>query len=281
MNKALVLGCAILALAGSTPALAGAVVTGFDSNTFPANDDGATGATPLGFTVDFFGVLRTTTFVSNNGYVTFDSGQGTFTPSGLGAGYSGQPIIAPFFADVDTRGAGSGLTTYGTGMFDGRNAFGANWIDVGYYSGRTDKLNSFQTLLVDRGDVGLGDFDIYFNYDQIQWETGGASGGTNGLGGTSAAAGYNAGTGAPGTYYQLPGSLVNGAFLDGGPNSLVANSNIGVAGRYLFQVRNGQVIVPGAVPEPTTWAMLILGFFGIGIAMRSSKRPQRVAASYV
>jgi len=37
-----------------------------------------------------------------------------FTPNGLNTGV-GQPIIAPYFADVDTRGAGSGLVTYGAG----------------------------------------------------------------------------------------------------------------------------------------------------------------------
>jgi hypothetical protein len=29
---------------------------------------------------------------------------------------------------------------------------------------------------------------------------------------------------------------------------------------------------PGAVPEPATWAMMLLGFGGIGMAMRRSKR---------
>jgi len=266
----LAIGAAAMALLAAQPAMAGAIVDGFNSNAFPANDDGATGAIDMGFTVNFFQEFRSEAFVSNNGYLTFDSGQGTYTPYGLGADYRGQPIIAPFFADVDTRGDLSGLTTYGTGTFDGHDAFGATWLDVGYYSEQTDKLNSFQVLLVDRSDVASGDFDIYFNYDKIQWETGDASGGSDGLGGTSAAAGYNAGTGAADSYYQLPGSLVNGALLDGGPNSLVAGSNVNVAGRYLFTVRNGQVVAP-AVPEPATWAMMIAGFALVGGSLRRRK----------
>lgn len=273
-KTSLLAALAACSLLSSAPALAGAIVAGFNSTSFPANDDGATGAINLGFTVNFFGVTRTQTFVSNNGYLTFNSGQGTFTPTGLGSGYSGQPIIAPFFADIDTRGVGSGLTTYGTGTFAGHNAFGATWIDVGYFGSHTDKLNSLQVLLVDRSDINANDFDIYFNYDKIQWETGDASGGTGGLGGTSAAVGYNAGTGLPGTYGELAGSLVNGAFLDGGPHSLVANSNIGFAGRYLFTVRNGIVIPPPAVPEAATWAMMLAGFGAIGYAMRSRKKIQ-------
>ena len=35
----------------------------------------------------------------------------------------------------------------------------------------------------------------------------------------------------------------------------------------------GTAIPPGAVPEPSTWAMLILGFGAVGGALRRRKRP--------
>ena len=114
-----------LLLAG--PAMADAVASGFDTTQFPANDDGYLGPLALGFSANYFGTTYTSTFLSNNGYLTFGSGQGTYTPSGLGSGYSGLPIIAPFFADVDTRGAGSGLTSYGTGTYAGHTAWG-RWL---------------------------------------------------------------------------------------------------------------------------------------------------------
>jgi len=87
-----------------------------------------------------------------------------------------------------------------------------------------------------------GDFDIELNYDQIQWETGTASGGDGRcLGGSSARAGFAKGTGEPGTFFELPGSGQPGAFLDINPETgLVHHSHDSpVAGRYVFAVRNG------------------------------------------
>jgi Nidogen-like len=159
-------------------------------------------------------------------------------------------MFAPFWADVDTRNAGSGLVTFGTGIVDGHDAFGVNWNSVGYFPSAANLLNNFQAIVISRpetcpiGVPGCGNFDLEFNYDQIQWETGGASGGVGGLGGSSARVGYTNGTG---TAFELAGSAVNGAFLNGGPNSLVAGSfNSGVAGRYVFEVRNSSIGTPGA-----------------------------------
>jgi hypothetical protein len=212
------------------------VVPGFDANNLPANDDGSTGLVPIGFSANFFGTTFTELYVNNNGNVTFNSYLSTYTPFGLTTDI-GTSIIAAFFADVDTR-AGN-LMTYGQGSYGGRAAFGVNWIDVGYFSYHIDKLNTFQLILVDRSDVSPGDFDIIFNYDKIQWETGDASSGSGGLGGYSAHVGYSNGTGNAGTNLELPGSGSNGAFLDGGPHALISSSNVGVPGHYLFEVRNG------------------------------------------
>lgn len=126
-----------------------------------------------------------------------------------------------------------------------------NWVNVGYFAAAADKLNSFQLLLIDRSDIAPNAFDIVFNYDKIQWETGSASGGVNGLGGSSARAGYSNGVSAA---YELPGSAVNGAFLDTNPTTgLIANSlnSGGQLGRYIFNVRNGVVVPPNSAPVVT------------------------------
>lgn len=210
------------------------------------NDDSSAPAYDLPFDLSFFGQPYESVFVNNNGNVTFGDSLSDYTPGAFDGGddYDGPPIIAPFFADVDTRGEGSNVVTFGAN--EAGTKFCVNWTDVGYYSSNTDKLNSFQLILTaaSAGDREPGDFDIQFNYDQVLWETGDASDGEGGLGGTSALAGFTAGTpDVPGTVVQLPGSLVNGALLDHGPHALVAGTQNagGRPGRYNFPVYNGEV----------------------------------------
>ncbi|HYE87777.1 MAG TPA: nidogen-like domain-containing protein [Vicinamibacterales bacterium] len=219
-------------------AMAAAILQGFNANTLPRNDDGSSGQVPLGFEVNLFGSRFSNVYVNSNGNITFDAPLPTYTPFNLLQ--TDRLIIAPFFADVDTRAAGDPVS-YGTGRVDGRPAFGVNWINVDYFSSTPNHTNrnSFQLILVSRADRAPGDFDIIFNYDRIEWEAGIASGAdANGRGGSSARAGYAIGRGAPGSAFELAGSAINGAFLDGGANALVRNSrNSNVPGRYVFEIR--------------------------------------------
>jgi hypothetical protein len=128
----------------STALYGGAVRSnaGFRTSSVPRNDDGSSAIQPLGFTVNFFGKQRSEVYVNNNGNVTFDSALATFTPFGLER--TRREIIAPYFADVDTRPLQSALVTYGQDTVNGRLAFGVNYVNVGYYNVHADKLNSFQ-----------------------------------------------------------------------------------------------------------------------------------------
>jgi hypothetical protein len=237
------------------------------SGTLPAGvdaDDPSTGPVSLGIDgaggINFLGQSFSTAYVNENGNVSFLLPLSQFTPSNFATGV-GLPIIAPFFADVDLRGGGS--ITYGNATYNGRAAFVADWLGVGYYDSNVDKVNSFQLILTDRSDTGSGNFDIEFNYGQIQWETGDASGGRRGLAGASAAVGYSNGkSGAANAFFQLPGSLTPGAFITGGVDSLVANSlNSATPGRYDFQVRNAQT--GAATPEPSSVGLFCAGMAGL------------------
>ena len=218
-------------------------LAGCGESTLGATDDGWAGPVALPFTANFFGTAYDALFVNNNGNVTFDGSLTRFDAVELIG--LGRVIIAPFFADVDTEGDGSGVTTYGEATYEGRPAFCVNWIDVGYYNNRTDKLNKFQLLLIDRSDASLGDFDIMMNYDQIQWETG-DSHGEGGLGGASARVGYATGK----VSFELPGAGIPASFLDPSPTGLIHSSQDSpVLGRYVFAVRSG--LPPTPIPTST------------------------------
>jgi hypothetical protein len=216
----------------------GAVRPGFDTNVLPHNDDDSTGLVSMGFPINFFSTTYTQLYVNNNGNLTFDQALPDFTPFPLAS--TQRVIIAPFFADVDTT-VGNELT-YGTGTVGGHAAFGATWPGVGCFAQNISVLDTFQVVLIDRSDIGSGDFDIEFNYDSIQWETGQASGGdANCLGGSSARVGFSNGSAMPGTFFELPGSGIPGSFLDSNLTTGLIHSSrsSGQLGRYLFEVRSG------------------------------------------
>jgi len=220
--------------------LGSSIRSGFDQQNLPANDDGSTGLVPLPFTINFLGNSESALYVNNNGNVTFDQAFYYYTPGNLAS--TKAKMIAPYWADVDTRNPASSLVQYGTNVVHGRNAFGVDWVNVGYYNQNADKLLSCQLVIINRSDIAPGDFDMELNYDRVEWEAGDASDGSDGIWqgqwGGSARAGFSDGV----TDNELPGSGVEGAFLDANTvTGLVYNSlNTTVLGRYLFYFRNGQ-----------------------------------------
>ncbi|MCC6387291.1 MAG: hypothetical protein IT302_07920 [Dehalococcoidia bacterium] len=200
-------------------------------------DDESSEAIALPATWNFFGTALTQVWVNNNGNVTFDGPLGTWVPFALNS--TNRVIIAPFFTDIDTRQQGSRVVTYGSGTVDGRRAFAVNWLGVGAYNSSIESLDSFQLVLIDRGNISAGDFDIEFNYDKLQFDSGDYNPNA------CARVGYSV---AGSAWFEMTGSGTCGQFLDDRSSALVNGSrNSSQTGRYVIQVRSGLAnTAPGA-----------------------------------
>ncbi|WP_353401850.1 nidogen-like domain-containing protein [Pseudophaeobacter arcticus] len=171
-------------------------------------------------------------FVNTNGNITFGSGLSQYTPSGISAGTT--PLIAAFWADVDTR-AGEPIYVDVDAEAD---VVTITWENVGFYNQHAEPSNSFQMQLFDRGG---GDFDIVFRYEDINWSNGDASNSGDtldgtGLGGVPARAGFSAGNGAD--FFELPQSGIESEIT----NLENITGNTGVEGLWVFEVREGAVV---------------------------------------
>jgi hypothetical protein len=249
--------CCLTSVAISTPNPVHAVTllnglggaTGYGEGELASNDDQSTGDRPLPFPINFFGKVYNNFYVNNNGSISFGSPVGEFTPSAFPGAPA--PIIAPYWADVDTTNQPGGGRVFFN--LDDPSALVVTWSKVGYFSGNNDRLNDFQLVLNNRGG---GDFDFEFRYAQLQWTTGDLSGGTNGLGGTRAVAGYDAGNGVD--YAVLPGSLSDDVL------KLVetGNSPSGSPGLWQFRVKDGNPDIPTSqgVPGPLPFTGALTAF---------------------
>ena len=187
------------------------------------NDDGSSVAIPLGFTFDLFGSPQTECYINNNGNISFGAPFSTYSPEGFPI--ADFPMVAPFWADADTRSLAdnAGVVWVKTGP----GWFAVTWDHVGYYSNHTDLQNTFQLIISDGSadaPPGLNN-NVCFCYGDMAWTTGDASGGEGGFGGSPATVGVNKGDGIdffnigrfdhPGADYAGPGGISGVDWLDG------------------------------------------------------------------
>ncbi|XP_041090795.1 uncharacterized protein LOC121303959 [Polyodon spathula] len=171
-----------------------------DSET-PKMDDGSSTEVPLLIQFIFFNMPYRSIFVNNNGVISFNVQVSQFTPEAFPLTDS-RSFIAPFWADVHNgiRGdvyyrestdpdilqrATLDIRRYYKSSFSASWVFIATWHQVTFYGGsQGTPVNTFQAVLISNGTA----FFAMFNYGDISWTTGTASGGDplTGLGGTAA-----------------------------------------------------------------------------------------------
>lgn len=150
----------------------------------------------LPFTVNFYGESYETVYLNANGNLTFEAPFYEFTPSNFCL--NGPRMIAPFFADVDLSRCGS------IDYYVDAHSLIVTWSEVCHFRGTdtpTGLTNTFQLILTDGSPTHIREIAIaqqaylFFNYGDMQWTAGNASGGLNGLSGISATVGLNSGNG--------------------------------------------------------------------------------------
>eukprot|EP00079_Xenopus_tropicalis_P019605 XP_012809472.1 PREDICTED: mucin-4-like isoform X1 [Xenopus tropicalis] len=219
------------------------------------SDDGASEAIQLSMNISIFGKSFSSLYIDTNGLISFNLPIYTYTPAHLPA--IGNMFIAPFWADVynvfqsdiyyreSTEAsllsqATSDIRRYFHNMnFSAKWVFVVTWHKVPYFGSSSSKVNTFQAVITTDGNLTY----VMFNYGDIEWTTGTASGGSSvsGLGGIPALAGINSGnfTG----FYEIPGSMSASII------NLASTSNVGFSGRWAFQVND---LIPDVLNGKTT-----------------------------
>ncbi|KAL4608607.1 alpha-tectorin [Arapaima gigas] len=216
----------------------------------PKMDDGSSPEITLLIPFIFFNVPYRSIFVNNNGVISFNVQVSQFTPEAFPLTDS-RSFIAPFWADVHNGIRGDVYYRESTDpslleratldvhkYFKTMTSFSATWVfiatwhQVTFYGGsQTTPVNTFQAVLV---SDGISYFAM-FNYGEIAWSTGTASGGDplTGLGGTTAQAGFNGGDISH--FFNLPGSRSNEVV------NIEQTTNVNQPGRWLFRIDTDQI----------------------------------------
>lgn len=248
--------------------LGGAAGFGPAGNCLQPNDDNYSGAISLAPVFPqglrfFQATPHTQMFVNTNGNISFGAGQSQYTPQAFPA--SSNPMIAPFWADLDNRYTGGTCSSAATCQNPTENGVWwyleppsstnagrvvVTWDRVMYYHACTipaverNKRVSLQLILtpapLTTTCASGQDFDVEFRYNRCEWETGSAttSGGVNGFGGIPAQAGFDAGNQRD--FVEIQGSRMNGI-----ARRLCTTSNVGESGIWRFQIRGGEVQCQG------------------------------------
>lgn len=211
---------------------------GYGELMVPRNDDGSLqldASLIFGAGFDFFGTLHAadSLFVNTNGTLSFGAALPLYpTPENE---ILSRDVIAPFWADVDTRldGEGAESGAIWVDLSPQTGTLTVTWHDVGVYRRNGELTNTFQVQLVDRGS---GDFDIVFRYEALDWASGTAENDAGARIGLAAG-----GASTPGWLFthEQNSDLLHLPGIAG---------NTGVAGLWLYEMRGGTASLPADTP---------------------------------
>ncbi|XP_056008372.1 sushi domain-containing protein 2-like isoform X1 [Ostrea edulis] len=231
--------------------------------TVDKNDDGSSTEIPISTLFPFFDHQHDHLIVNTNGVISFLGTLSTYTPNSFPLAHD-RRLVAIFWADVDTRKGGTVWYRESTNQtilhrateevrtyFPQFNRFQATWVFIATWDNvaffgcsSCTKRNTFQEILITNGQHSF----TVFNYGQIKWTTGTASGGNaeTGLGGTPAQVGFNAGDGR--VFYVVNASRTHDII---GVNHM---SNIGIPGKFAFRIDAAEIDNGGC----NTWGTLTI-----------------------
>ena len=205
--------------------------------TMSRTDDGSLGPIALPFTFDLYGSSYSQVWINTNGNLTFTGPYSSFTASGFPMV---MPMVAPFWADVDTRNPASGQIHY---KLSATNLI-VTWDNVGLYNSRADLRNTFQVIIGSPTDALLSPGqNVSMRYGDMQWTTGVASAGVGGFGGIPATVGVNKGNTTD--YIQVGRFNLNDASYDG-PGGASDGVRYLIGQCFEFKVNNAGNIPPSA-----------------------------------
>lgn len=222
------------------------------------------------------GAAQATVYTSDNNLADFASASSDFaTLSNFSSGDTTSPY-ATTFATLS-----SGLRVYGGGSVTGLPS-GNNWI-VATFSDPESLIRVFPNI----DHLGAA-------YDGYQYSIEGSNNGTTWaplFDATSVT-----GSGEPFTLGTFTGTapfkvdnVVTGAVGPGGTVGYIADFSFNAAFKYYAFGASTEAINSGnsdqelsgvaAIPEPATWAVMLVGFGGLGMAMRDARRKRSIATA--
>ncbi|XP_055837415.1 nidogen-like [Episyrphus balteatus] len=194
----------------------------------------------LDIPISFYSKRYHQIYINTNGILTFDKE----FPEFINLEYPGRnPSIAPFFANVDTsvpsnstiislfksqnheklQKANSLVRRKYSNNFEATILYVATWENVGYYNAKTDRLNTFQVVIICNSDESYVQF--IYPEDGINWLQG--ESGQSGPLDFPAQAGF---VSADGRHFMINGSGTDNA------RNFSKTSNVGINGVFLYRV---------------------------------------------